>query len=116
MSGLLAEMGFGHLLRFTEPEQHLIRPATNVWIKNGLFVIVVGITKLITMRFERETSCFDLLLHADWIDPMQRLGIPQSRARFGDMVDDQKNSSRFQCVEDDLVYSRNIRRPQKGVM
>jgi hypothetical protein len=54
----------------------LIRPAANVRIKNGLFVSIVGIAKCITMRFERETSRFDLVRHASWIDSMQSLGIP----------------------------------------
>jgi hypothetical protein len=54
----------------------LIGPAANARIKNGLFVIIVGIPKRITMRFEREPCRFDLVLHADWIDSMPCLRIP----------------------------------------
>jgi hypothetical protein len=75
-----------NLLWFAESEQYLICPAANARIENRLFVIILGITKLITMRFEHEPRRFDLVPHVDWIDSMQCLRIPQSRAGFGDMI------------------------------
>jgi hypothetical protein len=75
MIGLLEELGFDKLLWFPESQQYLIRPAANVRVKNSLFVIVVSITKCITVRFEHKASGFDLLRHADRIDSMQCLRI-----------------------------------------
>jgi hypothetical protein len=55
-------VSFGALLWLSESEQHLIRPTANGRIKNSLLVIIAGITKRITLRFEHEPCRFDLFL------------------------------------------------------
>ena len=69
-------MGFGNSLWFAEPKNYLICAAANLRIENRLFVIVGGIAKRITMRFEHEPCRLDLVRHADRIDSMQCLRIP----------------------------------------
>jgi hypothetical protein len=73
---LPAGAGFDALLWLAESEQYLIRPAANARIENSPFVVIVGITKRVTLRFEHESCRFNLALHADRIDSMQCFRIP----------------------------------------
>lgn len=71
-----ADVSFRALTWPAESKQHLIRPTTDCRIKNGQLVIIIGIAKRITLRFEYEPCRFDLPLHAHRVDPMQCLCIP----------------------------------------
>ena len=100
-------------LRLAEAKHYLISFATNARVENSSLMIVVRITKRITLRFEHEPGCFDLTFHTDRVNSMQRFGIPKSGASFGDMIDDQEKSPGLQCIEDSLVEGGNVWRPQK---
>jgi hypothetical protein len=71
-------------------------------------VIIVGIAKRIALRLEHEPCSFDFFLHADRIDAMQCLGIPQTGAEFSHVIDDQENTSRFQGVEKGLIQRAQV--------
>lgn len=113
MSTRRASLGF---TLFAKSEHNLIRLSSNNGIKNGSLVIIVGISKRVGLRFENESSRFDLTFHADRINAVQCVGVPQPRAGFGYMIDDEKSPPRFQGIEERSVKRRHVRRSQKGIV
>ena len=73
----------GESRRFAELEHNLIRLSSNNGIKNGSLVIIVRISKRVVLRFEDESSRFNLIFHADRINAMQCFSVPQSGTGFG---------------------------------
>src|SRR5713226_8260581 len=101
---------------FAESEHNLIRLSSNNGIKNGSLVIIVGISKRVVLRFENESSRFNLIFHADRINAMQCFSVPQSGTGFGHMIDYEKSPARLQGIEERSVKRRNVRRPQEGIV
>jgi hypothetical protein len=60
-------MALGASERSTEAKNHLIRLASDQWIKDAAFVIIVDIAQYVAFCFENESGRFNLLLHLQWV-------------------------------------------------